>query len=405
MIERDKLFVIAENMDDSIQSQVAAYDVTIFKTFTEFEAYVNKYPVTVEDIVISERVLPFTGQNMARVIAAVNLPFLTLRRNVVYLIGKETSHKNVSDFLDAKNIQGWAVYQGDLSVKFITDIIIGNGRQSNEGLNEVVTYRIRATDYIKQQNQLQYQDNSKRYMTDDDLLSGIPDIEVPEEIKPSEEHYLETNYIVGDDCIERTLMVFLLAQYFSMSNRTLVIEKDSEYHMLGEILTKSGIEHDFIEIEDLYKDSYHTIETIISSPKRLVFVGTKNRKHYDYNFIFDILKSNLKGIFDHIIRECDYDETPYGQYYTIVTQNTIPAILKCCNKLKYDLNPEMVTFVGLQASNLGPINITSAEMKSIAEIVLNKNNVMAQVIHINGLLLKGDSVVYDIFGILNRGNQ
>ena len=404
MIARDKLFVIADNVDDSIQAQVSSYDVKVFRTFTEFESYVDAVPVVLDTLVISERVLPFTGQNMARVLMAVDSPFLTLNGSVVYLIGKETDYNTVHVFLDTKDIHNWAVYQGDLSVKFITDIIIGNGRRAQEGINEVVTYRVRASDYIKQQNQLKYENNGGKYLTDEDLLQGIPDVEEPEEITPPSDHQLITNYIVGCPTMERSLMVFLLAQYLSMKQRVLIVEKDIEYHMLGEILTKSNVPFTYVEIEDLLKDVSYAIDTIKLAKDRLVFVGTKNRRSYDYNFVFELLQSNLKDNFDYMIRECDFDETPYGKYYTVVSQNTVPALLKCCNSLKYAVDPEMVTFVGMQSGNLGALNLTSAEMKGIIEMVLSCNGIAAQVVQANGLLLKGENVVYDILSILNRGN-
>lgn len=404
MIARDKLFIIAENVDDSIQAQVSAYDVKVFKTFTEFENYINVTPVVLETIVISERILPFNNQNMSRVIAVMASPFLKLTGNIVYLIGKNTDYNTVNNFLDTRDISNWAVYQGDLSVKFITDIIVGNGRKAQEGINEIVTYRVRASDYIKQQNQLKYENNRDKYLTDEDLLADIPSVEEPEEIVPTGEHQLITNYIVGDNTLDRPLMVLLLAQYLSMKQKVLIVEKDFEYHMLGELLTKSNIKFSYFTIDDMIRDVSQVINEIKLANQRLVFIGTKNRRKYDYNFIFDILQSNLKDNFDYMIRECDFDETPYGKYYTVVTQNTVPALLKCCNSLKFEIDTEKVTFVGMQSSNLGALNLTSNEMKAVIEQVLSCKGVAAQVVQANGLLLKGDNIVYDILSILNRGN-
>lgn len=404
MIARDKLFIIADNIDDSIQVQISSYEINVFRTFTEFESYINLTPVVLDTLVISEHTIPFTGQNMARILMAVNSPFLKLNGNVVYLIGENTDYDTVNIFLETRNIDNWAVYQGDLSVKFITDIIVGNGRRAHENVNEIVTYRIRTADYIKQQNQLKYEDNGGKYKTDEDLLQGIPDVDEPEEITLSSEHRMITNYIVGDSMMERSLMVFLLAQYLSMKQRVLIIEKDIDYHMLGEIVTKSDIPFTFIEIEDLFKNVTDTIDKIKLANEKLVFVGTKNRLKYDYNFVFDILHSNLKDNFDFMIRECDFEETPYGKYYTVVTPNNIPDLLKCCNSLKYCIDKEAATFVGVQTSDLGALNISSSEMKGIIEMVLGCNGVTAQVVRANGLLLKGDEIVYDILSIINRGN-
>jgi len=405
MMSRDKMFIIADNIDDSIKSQTSVYDIQIFKSFTDFERYIDKIPSIINTLVISESVLPFIGQNMTRVMQVLNSPFLTIEENVVYLIDKSTDYKIVNKFIEDMNLKNWAVYQGDLSVRFITDIVVGTGRQTTECINEVVTYRIRSSEYIKQQTNLQYEDNSAKYFTDEDILRGVQGVEEPEDVCAVTESYTSVNYIVGDDCVERTLMVMLLAQYLCLQGKTIILEKDSEYHMLGELLTKSPVDYEYITIESISDDISSVLKTIRTTKKNLIYIGTTKRYKYDYNFLLDVLTSNLKDSVAYIIRECSFEETPYGKRYTIVTPNNIPAILKCCNSLKYDINAEDVTFVGLQASNLGPVNITSKEMSSIIKAVLNKDKISAQVVYVNGISLKGENVVYDILSILNRGNR
>lgn len=405
MIARDKLFIVAENIDDSLQAQITAYELKIFRTFTELESYINRVPVVLETLVISQRVLPFTGQNMQRVINLTESPFLRLTGNVVYLINKDIDYDVVNNFLDDRQISNWAVYQGDLSVKFITDIVMGNGRQAQESVNEIITYRMRASDYVKQQNQLKYEDNTAKYLTDEDLLKGIPDVEEPEEIMPVSEHSLKINYIVGETGIERSLMVFLAAQYLSMKQRVLILERDSEYHTLGEIVTKSNIKYTYIDVEEFLKDVSAALDRVRNAKHRLIFIGSKNRTKYDYNFLFEVLQSNLKDSLDYMIRECDFEDTPYGKYYTVVCQNNIPAILRCCNSIKYEINPEMVTFVGMQSSSLGALNLTSREMQGIIEILLSCNGIFTLVVQARGLVLKNEEVVYDILSIINRGNR
>ena len=405
MIARDKLFIVAENIDDSLQAQITAYELKIFRTFTELESYINRVPVVLETLVISQRVLPFTGQNMQRVINLTESPFLRLTGNVVYLINKDVDYDVVNNFLDDRQINNWAVYQGDLSVKFITDIVMGNGRQAQESVNEIVTYRMRASDYVKQQNQLKYEDNTAKYLTDDDLLQGIPDVEEPEEIMPVSEHSLKISYIVGEPSVERSLMVFLASQYLSMKQRVLILERDSEYHTLGEIVTKSSAKYTYIDVEEFLKDVSAALDKVRNAKYRLIFIGSKNRTKYDYNFLFEVLQSNLKDSLDYMIRECDFEDTPYGKYYTVVCQNNIPAILRCCNSIKYEINPEMVTFVGVQSSSLGALNLTSREMQGIIEILLSCNGIFTLVVQARGLVLKNEEVVYDILSIINRGNR
>ena len=341
---------------------------------------------------------------MNRLLGIMESPFMKIKGSVIYLIDKSVSYEAVNSFFEMKDLKQWVVYQGDLSMKFILDIISGVGRSASEGQNEIITYRIRAEDYIKQQNQLRYESDSAKYLTDEDFLSDVPAVEEPEPITPAEDTETTINYVVGADRIERPLMVFFLAQYISMSSKVLIMERDTEYHMLTELVTKSGIECDIIYIDEFIDDIGGALTLVRASLKNLIVIGCKNRRKYDYNFYMDLIYSNLKGEIPNMIRECSFDEIPYGKLYTIVMQNTIPDILECCNEIK-DYIDDNVTFVGMQVSNLGPVNLSSSEMKSVIEVILSNNAIAVQVVHINGILLKGEEVVYDILSILNRGNR
>lgn len=409
MILKDKMFVIAENIDDSVKSQTAVYDIRLFKSFVDFEKYVDITSIVLDTIILTTNELPFTATNMTRFLNILNSPLLQVKGNIVYLIDKSYSYSNVMQFVEANNLSNWAIYQGELTVKFITDIITGEGRQTSEGQTELITYRIRASEYIKQQNLEKFNKNEEvedyhKYITDEELLEGIPVVEEPESINPTIDIGTNINYIVGSG-LERTIMVFLLAQYHALSGKTVIVEKDWEYHTLTEIVLKSGVQCELITIDELYDDISHVINRIKETPEKLIVIGNKQRRKFTYNFIMDVLESNLKGSVSNIIRECNYNETPYGRFYTIAVQNTMPSILKSCNSLQYDIDINQVTFVGVQIGDLGPMNLTSKEMGSVIDMVLNKNGIPSQVVKVKGILLKGEEVVYDMLSIINRGNK
>ena len=81
-------------------------------------------------------------------------------------------------------------------------------------------------------------------------------------------------------------MVFFLAQYISMSSKVLIMERDTEYHMLTELVTKSGIECDIIYIDEFIDDIGGALTLVRASLKNLIVIGCKNRRKYDYNFIW-----------------------------------------------------------------------------------------------------------------------
>ena len=405
MILKDKMFIIAGNLDDSIKRQTSIYDIKLFKSFLDFENYVNSVYVTVDTLILTSNEFPFTASNMSRIKSILDTDFLTVTGNIIYLVDNTYSTDYINKFLQEKNYSKWAVYQGDLSVRFITSIVTGDARQSEEVLTEVVTYRVRASEYYKHiEMEQQHEDDDVKYYVDEDLFQGIPMETEPEDTKPTSDDTLIVNYIVGDT-VERTVMAFLVAQYRALSGKTLILEKDWEYHRLTDMVLSSEIPCCLLYVEDLLEDAMKVIRVIKTTQQNLIVIGTKNRKKYSYNFLLDILESSLRGFIYYIVRECDYAETPYGRFYTIVMSNTMPEILRCCNKLKYKPDKNKATFVGMQLNQLGPVNLSSQEMESVLSVLLEENGLAVQRVYVDGILLKGVTVVYDILGILNRGNK
>lgn len=405
MISKERMFIVAGNIDDSIKSVTPVYDISIFSNFLLFEDYINTTPIVLGSIVISERELPFTSSNMARLLDLLSAPFLKLTGSCIYLIGEDTSKDAVSSFLEDNGIETIVFYQGDLSSRFISDIVSGAGRIADEAETEVITYRMRASEYAVAQNIKKYESDDNTYETDEERLSEIPAIEEPIIQVPSVDIMSNTYYVVGKLSMERTLFTFIEAQYLSLSGKTLIVESDVQYHRLTDMALKSSVEFEFIDIEDFNVNPTKIIQDIKASSARLIIIGCKNRIMFDYDFVFDILSSNLMGYVDFFIKECDFTQTPYGSYYNIVCADTVPDVLECCNSLVYDVDEEKVVMIGVRTNSKNECNITSTEMTEIVRIVLEKNNLIAEVVEANGINLRGEGIVYDVFSIISRGNE
>lgn len=405
MISKERMFIVAGNIDDSIKSVTPVYDISIFSNFLLFEDYINTTPIVLGSIVISERELPFTSSNMARLLDLLSAPFLKLTGSCIYLISEETSKDAVSSFLEDNGIETIIFYQGDLSSRFISDIVSGAGRIADEAETEVITYRMRASEYAVAQNIKKYESDDNTYETDEERLSEIPAIEEPIIQVPSVDIMSNTYYVVGKLSMERTLFTFIEAQYLSLSGKTLIVESDVQYHRLTDMALKSSVEFEFIDIEDFNVNPTKIIQDIKASSARLIIIGCKNRIMFDYDFVFDILSSNLMGYVDFFIKECDFTQTPYGSYYNIVCADTVPDVLECCNSLVYDVDEEKVVMIGVRTNSKNECNITSTEMTEIVRIVLEKNNLIAEVVEANGINLRGEGIVYDVFSIISRGNE
>lgn len=405
MIAKEKMFIVASNIDDSIKSVTPIYDITIIPNFIDFEKFINETPIVIGSIVISERELPFTSTNMARLLELLAAPFLKLTGNCIYLIGENTSKDVVSSFLEDNNITTVIAYQGDLSSRFISDIVSGAARIADETETEVITYRMRASEYAVAENIKKYEKDDNSYITDEEALAEIPPIDEPIIEIPSIDILSNVYYVVGDNSLERTLFAFVEAQYLSLSGKTIMIESDVDYHRLTDMVLKSAVTFEYIDMQEFTVNPTDVINRIKSSGSKLIILGCKNRYNYDYDFVFDILMSNLMGWVDYFVKECDFSQTPYGQFYNIVCGDTVPDILRCCNSLAYDVDENKVIMIGVRTNIKNELNVSSKEMTDIVRTVLEKNRLVAEVVEANGINLKGDEVIYDVFSIISRGNE
>lgn len=402
MISREKMFVVSEILDESIKSQTAVFDVRLLKSFVEFESYVEGTPIIINTLVVTSRELPFNNSNMTRLSNVVGSPFLRIDGQVIYVIDKSFDKKVVNKFFDSNNLGvEVVVYQNDLSLRYVTDIVTGEARDVQENKTYDVVYRVRASEYMKQQSTLSYDTLDKDYITDEDDMVGVPEEEIPEDVIPEATKDLEIKYICGEDREERTAMVFLLSQYLSLSSKTIIIEHDRKYHRLTEFYTKSQLDGLFITVMEIYQNVEEVINRIKNTNKRLIVIGTIERVKYDYNFLFTLLYNNLRGYVDYMIMECDYHELPYNVNVVYVTSNIVPEIIKMATSIKQVVIPEKTKFIGMQMNTLNPCYVNTLEMLSIISAILQKNGLDGQVLYSGGIKLKEDTVIYDIFSIIS----
>lgn len=405
MIAKEKMFIVASNIDDSIKSITPIYDITIFPDFLKFEEYINETPIKLGSIIISSKELPFTSANMSRLLDLLSAPFLKLTGNCIYLISNDIDKDVVSSFFEENEVTTIISYQGDLSSRFISDVVSGAARIADESETEIITYRMRASDYAMAQNIKKYESDEDAYVTDEEALSNIPPMNEPDVQVPSVDILSSTYYVVGKASYERTLFTFIEAQYLSLVGKTLIVESDIQYHRLTDMVLRSNSKYEYIDVTEFLTNPTQVINSIKGITSRLIVIGSKDRIHYDYDFVFDILTSNLIGWVDYFIKECDFTQTPYGSYYNIVCADTVPDILECCNSLLYDVDETKVLMVGIRTTDKTAVNISSSEMTDIVRTVLEKNRLMAEVVVANDINLRGEEIVYDVLSLIGRGNE
>lgn len=402
MVAREKMFVVSEILDESIKSQTTVFDVRLFKNYVDFESFIEGTPIIINTLVITSRELPFNNSNMTRLSTTLGSPFLRIDGQVIYIIDNDYDKKVVNKFFENNNFGvSVVIYQGDITLRYVTDIVTGEARDVQENKTYEVVYRVRASEYVKKQSTLSYETLDDDYVTDEDDMEGIPEEEVPEDIVPEANLDLQLKYVCGVDREERTAIVFLLAQYLSLSSKTIIIEHDKDYHRLTEFYTKSQIGGLFINIMEIYQNVAEVINRIKQTPEKLIVIGTVERVKYDYNFLFTLLYNNLRDSVSYMIMECDFHELPYNVNTIYVSANTVPEILKLATSIVQPVIPEKTKFIGMQMNRLNPCYVNTSEMLSILSVILEKNKLDGQVLFTGGIKLKEDNSTYDIFSILN----
>lgn len=405
-MKMDKVFVVAANVDESIKRFCPSYLIQLFPDFPSLEEYVDTTPDIVYAIIVTEDVLQFTGSNMARLRSVVENPFLTLTNRCVYLYSMGTSAERVRAWNDQNSDFLVSTYQGVINDQFIIGIINGKLRDSDEERVQEVTYRYRANEYAQDQKIKKYEsDNDKKYESDDEELVGIPDVEEPVEYTPVGNVSMEEFPIIGVPGHARTCLAFIEAQYLALSSRTLIIESDVRYHRLTDMVLKSQVECLFIDICELFQNVNGTLDLIKSSKENLIVIGSTTDIKYDYAYVRSLLGDVLREFIQNFVIECDFTDTPYNGFYSIVFDDTLPDLLRCTDSLLYPINNRNTVFVGVRQNTIQPYNLTTDEITDVICEVLGIDEVYAQTVTLNGSTIKKEDSVYDLFSIISRGNR
>lgn len=398
MITKEKVFVISSNVDDSIRSTSIYSDVTIFKTFTEFEHYVDITPIEVSMIIVNSKDLPFTNSSMTRLINIVSSTFVSLLGPLYYMVDDEEVKRKV-DELCKKN--GYTdikcIYSRTLHAKDVADILSGESLSSKETVTEIKTYRVRASDYIRSQRDKESLTFDQEYQSDEDQLSGIPNENMPEDLRATDIRKAVRHTVCCDTVRERCAWVTLKAQYLALDGKVLILERDIEYHTLYDMLSKLEIDFEFFDVLNIFRDCSDVINQIKASKSRLIFVGSKNRVQYSYEVLMSILVSNLEEDIDHYIYETELKQIPYGSKVDVVMPTSVPEIFKCVNSMSSISSYNDILFIGLDITNLGIVSITESEFKILLKEIFQENKINSVVIKLRGLLLRKELGLGGVF--------
>lgn len=396
-----KSIVVLSGLVDSTLKEYQK-DVTffIFKTLEELDEYVTHTPIRAETLFFTRDAIPQVNTSLNYLVNILDRVFFKVD-NVIYITEPDSPELKSIDFL-IKDIgmSNWEVITGALTREYVTNVINGSARDDFTNTKRKAVYRVPKEAYVRERSKQSELMEAEKYPDDDEILKEMPNEKIPVYIPPERGSICQMYDIVGDDVIERTLFSFIIAQYLATKGKTLILERDWEFHSLGECVTKSGVKCGIFYVDDILSDPLNTIEKIRDCNEKLVAVLCKRKFQYNYSFVFNLLHSRLLDYFVYAVREDVFGEEPTEGRYSVVFQNTMMGVLSMCKNINMNFI-RYTKFIGVHMDTLKELRLPTTEaISAIIEDVLNTHDIQnVELVSISSLIM-GIESNYDLRSVL-----
>lgn len=396
-----KSIVVLSGLVDSTLKEYQK-DVTffIFKTLEELDEYVTHTPIRAETLFFTRDAIPQVNTSLNYLVNILDRVFFKVD-NVIYITEPDSPELKSIDFL-IKDIgmSNWEVITGALTREYVTNVINVSARDDFTNTKRKAVYRVPKEAYVRERSKQSELMEAEKYPDDDEILKEMPNEKIPVYIPPERGSICQMYDIVGDDVIERTLFSFIIAQYLATKGKTLILERDWEFHTLGECVTKSGVKCGIFYVDDILSDPLNTIEKIRDCNEKLVAVLCKRKFQYNYSFVFNLLHSRLLDYFVYAVREDVFGEEPTEGRYSVVFPNTMMGVLSMCKNINMNFI-RYTKFIGVHMDTLKELRLPTTEaISAIIEDVLNTHDIQnVELVSISSLIM-GIESNYDLRSVL-----
>lgn len=397
----NKTIVIVSGMvDATIKDYQPDVEFLIFRTFEDLGNYLDKNPIRAETLFFTNDAVGGMNSTFSYLRALVTENDYCNVDKIVYMTTEDAEElESLRYLVEEFDLNNWETVTGSMSRAFISEVINGTLRGDKLNVRRKAVYRRPRNDYVKQQ--LKNTDSlEEEYDDDEHDLADIPDEEIVEQEPPKHAEHLQYAYVAGLSGLERTAFTFLAAQYLSLNNRVLLVESDPDYHMLTEMVTKSGVKAKTVDMSVLYEDPEGVIRSIKESDENLVIIEAIDRIDFDYKFICSLLYYNLIEDFTYMMCEIDLGEITSNMIVTVTVPSTVLGTLQTGEMVDKSLVPNC-RFVGVNLKQLPQIHVNSGVvMSTLLSDILSTTDIICPVITITSLLL--NATAYDL-GIVLGG--
>lgn len=389
--------VLSTMVDSTIREGQLDTDFTLFRDVEELSDYIESNTARAEKMYITEDVLSRVNTALGVLSTVLESPFISIGKIYFLLPVGAVQTSSIQYLIEKEGYTNWTIIEMAITRESVQDVITGTGERVGLSAKRKTVYRVERAEYvadrIKEKAEL-----DKPYVCEEDTLSDIPIETLPACIPLELETTCENVWVCGLNSYERTATTLLIGQYLAMSSKTVLVEKDVEYHTLTEMAMKGTVLHKFIDIKDLLQYPEKTLYEIKGCQERLVIVGCVERVRYSYDFIVNLLFSNLQNNVEYLIVECLLDEVPSLQEHIMVVPTKLPELLKTCENIDgYDL-PYM-NFVGVSVGGLEELQINNSTiLRSMLSDLVEYNVDFCPILNITSLGTGGD--MYDLRSII-----
>lgn len=388
------IIVVSGLVDATIKEYQPDVDFKIFHSLEGLGNYLETNPIRAEILFFTKDVVGGANSSFSYLRSLVTENDYLAVDRIIYITEEESEELvSLRYLIDEFKLDNWEVIQGTVHRSFIQEVINGTFREDTFNANRKVVIRKPRAEYVKQQ--LKNKDSlEETYPDDDNDLSDIPDVEIPEFTAEAREESLRKIFIAGDVRRVRTAFAVLAAQYLSLTDRVLLVESDPEYHTLTEFVTKAGIKADVVTITDIYEDIDRALAIIRSSSSNLIIVECIDRIRFDYNYITTLLYYSLIYDLDYILVEMPIEEIPHKTNVTVVVPSTVTGVLMTGELIDKSM-VDYCSFIAVNMMDLPETQIDSGVVVSnILNDIISVQSVKCPVIQVSSLRLNG--AAYDL---------
>lgn len=393
------IIVVSALVDATIREGQADTTFILHHTMEELAEHVETTPIRAEYLYFTQETIPYTNTTLNYLVKMLENPFLKVDK-VCYITERGAKElPSIRYIIEERGFDNWEVIEGYLTREYVTGVITGALRTDSFNKKRLALYRVPRAAYL--QDRIKNREALEEdYIDDEQMLNDVPPVEIPEQTIADTEEVAQIIHVAGIASNERTVLAFLLAQYLSFSGKTLIIDKDTEYHTLSEFITKSNIECCCITVATLLADPQGVVDYIKTCPDRLICLIAVERVQYSYAFLCNLLYNNLSSKIAYFVREDDFAEAPTTSRYIVAVPATMVGILKTCEQLDASY-VHLMHFVGVNTWDLPVTKILNGNaMAAILADVLEAPIKNTTILNVRSLIIGGEDG-YDLRSIID----